>query len=202
MIVGTPILKMLNIAKGYFTFCSYVIVKYMDILNTINAIVVSIGIPTIIVVAIYIGRKLQILDDLQPLRDKFAIVESRVGDLWADRTASAHSPRQLNDKGRAILTGSGIKEVIEEKKNDLFAKVKETNPSNTYDAEKVILDVVSKIPEYYPELVAKLKDGAFKTGNDLDTVFLVGGIYLRNLIIGDLGFKINDIDNAKNSIQG
>ncbi len=174
----------------------------MDILNTINAIVVGIGIPTIIVGAIYIGRKLQILDDLKPLRDKFAIVESRVSDLWADRTAPAHSPRQLNDKGESILTGSGIKEVIEEKKNDLFAKVKETNPSNAYDAEKVILDVVSKIPEYYPELVAKLKDGAFKTGNDLDTVFLVGGIYFRNLIIGDLGFKIDDIDNAKQSIQG
>ncbi len=44
-----------------------------DILNTINAYIVGIGIPTIICVALYVGKKLQVLDDLGPIREKFAV---------------------------------------------------------------------------------------------------------------------------------
>lgn len=99
----------------------------MNVLSIINAVVVSIGIPTIVGVAIYIGKKLQILEDLKGIRGKFDIVESRVSDLWADRLAPADSPRQLNERGNKILEESGIKKVIDEKKDDLLKLVQEKN---------------------------------------------------------------------------
>ena len=46
-------------------------------------------------------------------------------------------------------------------------------------------------------LVEKLKTGAFNTGSSIGDVLLVGGIYLRDIIFGDLGFKIDDLDKPK-----
>ncbi len=36
----------------------------MEILNAVNKIIVIFGVPTILGVCIYIGRKLQVIDDL------------------------------------------------------------------------------------------------------------------------------------------
>ncbi len=170
----------------------------MNILNIINAVIVSLGIPTIIGAAVYIGKKLQILEDLKDVRDKFAVVESRVGDLWKDKLAPSHSPRQLNDRGNTILSGSGIKEIIDKKKNDFLTVIKEKNMQNPYDAEQYILQVVSELKKDVV-IVNELKVGAFSVGADIDSVLLVGGIYLRNLIFPDLGFSVTDLDKPKTS---
>jgi len=42
----------------------------MNVLNTVNQIVLIVGLPAIIAAAIYIGRKLQILDNLQESSEK------------------------------------------------------------------------------------------------------------------------------------
>ena len=169
----------------------------MNTLNIINAVVVSLGIPTIIGAAIYIGRKLQIIDDLKGIRGRFDIVESRVGDLWADRFAPAHSPRQLNDRGYNILEESGIKEIVNNKKSDLLNLVKQRNPANPYDAEIVIMEIMKELPTHCPDIIENLKQGAFKVGADIDAVLFVGGIYLRNLISKDLGLGLNDLDKPR-----
>jgi hypothetical protein len=38
--------------------------KFMDLLNLVNASIVMLGIPTIIVASVYLGRKLEVLDGL------------------------------------------------------------------------------------------------------------------------------------------
>lgn len=186
----------------------------MNILNTINAIIVIIGIPTIISTILYIGKKLQIIedlkpirerftvieskvDDLAPIRERFVVVESRVNDLWKDRIAPARSPRQLNERGDLILKKSGIKEIIDNKKNVLFEIVKEKNTTNPYDAEAIILSIVTDLPSHCPDVVEQLKTGAFNSGASINDVLFVGSIYLRNLIFPKLGFKIEELDNPK-----
>ena len=108
--------------------------------------------------------------------------------------------RQLNDLGNKILNESGIKEIVEGKKADLLTKVKALNPTNAYDAEQAALDVVREIPKHYPEIVEALKTGAFKVGQGTETVLLVGGFHLRDLIFPDLGFSLTDLDKPKPSI--
>jgi len=124
-------------------------------------------------------------------------IKPKVDILWRDKYAPALSPRQLNEKGQSILNQSGIKEIIEENREKLFAEVKALNPTNAYDAEQTILDVVNEIPKHYPELIPRLKDGAFRVGQSVDALLLVGGIHLRNMIFGDLGFSMVDLDKTK-----
>jgi hypothetical protein len=175
---------------------------------SIQSIITLIGIPTIIAALIYIGRKLQVLDTvekkvetlektLEKMFERFIKVEERVNTLWKDEVAPARSPRQLNDVGTTILNESGIKEIILEKKSELLAKVREINPTNAYDAEQATLNVVSDLPKHCPDVVPRLKDGAFRVGQGTETVLLVGGFYLRNLIFSDLGFSLTDLDKPK-----
>lgn len=168
---------------------------------SIQNVITLIGIPTIVVALIYIGRKLQVLDTVEKTMEKmyerFIKVEERVNTLWKDEVAPAHSPRQLNDIGKKILNESGIKEIIIEKKADLLAKVKEINPTNAYDAEQATLNVVSDLPKHCPDVIPQLKDGAFKVGQGMETVLLVGGFYLRDLIFIELGFSLTDLDKPK-----
>lgn len=129
--------------------------------------------------------------DIKPdLKD----ISRKVAVLWADKYAPASSPRQLNDLGKNILNDSGIKIIVDEKKEQLIELVKKSSPSNAYDAQKAIEDVMTHFPEHFPETVNRLKEGAFKEGADINSLLYVGSIYLRNEIFSDLGFKIDDLD--------
>jgi hypothetical protein len=166
---------------------------------TFQNIISILGIPTIVVALIYIGKKLQILDtlevDVKSIRDRFIVVEERVKTLWKDEVAPAHSPRKLNERGNAILHGSGIKNIIEERKDYFLAILQKQNPKNPYDAEQYILQVVNDLKND-TVLIEKLKTGAFSVGADIDTVLLVGGLHLRDLIFSSLGFSLQELDLA------
>jgi len=118
-----------------------------------------------------------------------ADMKSKLGALWADKYAPAHSQRQLNDRGNAVFYESGIKEIIDAKKSDLFKIVKEKDLQNPYDAEMFIAQIMTELPTRFPDTVEKLKEGAFRTGVDINTVLFVGSIYLRDLLFSDLGFS-------------
>lgn len=168
---------------------------------TIQTIITTVGIPTIVVALIYIGRKLQVLDTVEKkvdsIYDRFIKVEERVNTIWKDEFVPAKSPRQLNDRGRSILNNSGIKQIIDTKKDALLEIIKAKKPTNAYDAEQVTLSAVNEIPKNYPDLIIQLKDGAFKTGQSIDILLLVGGFYLRDLIFSELGFSLTEIDKKK-----
>ena len=142
-------------------------------------------------------RTNHILEDLKDIKPKVDDMYPKVDILWKDKVAPAHSPRRLNDYGITILNSSGIKEVIEEKKSVLLNLVKAENVKNAYYAEQTVLSVAKKLPEHCPDVIDRLKAGAFKTGANVDTVLLVGGIYLRDLIFPDLGFSVEEIDKHK-----
>lgn len=135
--------------------------------------------------------------DLKDVRERFVIVEDRVETIWKDKYAPAHSPRQLNDRGNAILNESGIKRIVDEKKNDLLAIIRTRNIANAYDAEVSVLDVMKELPRYCPDVVDRLKTGAFNMGVSVDVILLVGGLYLRDIIFPSLGFSIDQIDQHK-----
>ncbi len=76
----------------------------------INQLVILFGVPTIFVVLIYIGRKLQILDDVKKSADATQkevkgidrmvnIIKTKMDILWSERVAPSGSPMQLNERG-------------------------------------------------------------------------------------------------------
>lgn len=128
------------------------------------------------------------------MRERFLVVEDRVETIWKNRLAPGFSPRQLNDLGKEILNKSGIKEIVEEKKSILTELVKKKNPSNAYDAEKAISEIMSELPRHCPDVIEKLKQGAFESGVEISEILLVGSIHFRNLIFPELGFKLEELD--------
>jgi hypothetical protein len=128
-----------------------------------------------------------IREDIKPvltdLRDRFAVVEDRVESLWKDKVVEAHSPRRLNERGREILRESGIKEIVDQNQKDLESVLTLKHPSTAYDVERAAVQIVMSLPKRSPEILGRLKDGAFKTGAELDMVLLVGGIYLRDKVL-------------------
>jgi hypothetical protein len=148
---------------------------------------------------------MEVLDSVKTTVDsmfeRFIRVEERVNTLWKDEVAPARSPRQLNAIGKNILSGSGIKEIIDQNKLKLLTQVKALNPTNAYDAEQYSLNVVSELAKHCPDVVPKLKDGAFRVGSGIETVLLVGGFYLRDLIFPDLGFSLTELDKPKTVVK-
>jgi hypothetical protein len=188
------------------------LVAIRRIMATLQDLITLIGIPAIVVTLIFIGGRLEVLKSLKEtvgdlkktidkMYERFVRVEERVNTLWKDEVAPAHSPRQLNAIGQNILNGSGIKEIIEAKKTELLAKVRALNPTNAYDAEQYALNVVSELPKHCPDVTLKLKEGAFKVGSGVETVLLVGGFYLRDLIFPELGFPLTDLDKPKAAVK-
>lgn len=139
-----------------------------------------------------------IKESIGDFKDRFVSLENKMDVIWKDKIAPAHSPRQLNDLGQNILNNSGIKEIVDENKEKLFQLVKAKNTKNPYDAERAILEIMIELPKHCPEVLDKLKNGAFSTGTDIEALLFVGSIYLRNQIFSDLGFSITDLDKPKN----
>jgi len=130
----------------------------------------------------------EIKPDLKNLRERFIVVEEKVNTLWKDRAAPQGSPRTLNALGIKILNESGIKEIVDRKKEYLITLVKERAPKTAYDTDQCIADVMMELPIRCPGIVDTLKEGAFRTGADIDTVLFVGSVYLSKLIFSELGF--------------
>ena len=128
--------------------------------------------------------------DLKDVRRTVDDMAPKLEILWNDKIAPAHSRRKLNAYGEKILKESGIKEIVDERKQQLFDLVKAMGAKNAYDAERDIFLVAKELPKNFPDIIDTLKAGAFHAGADVDTVLFAGGIYLRDLIFADLGFSL------------
>ncbi len=158
-----------------------------NLLLTINTILVA-------VVGYFLKKT---FDKVEATGNDVSEMKPKLDILWRDKIAPSSSPRQLNERGTDILNTSGIKGVVDQKKDLLLKLVKEKNPANPYDAEIAISAVMMDLPKHCPDIVDKLKQGAFMSGVDINTALFTGSIYLRNLIFQDLGFELQDLDVPK-----
>ena len=103
------------------------------------------------------SRLAEDMRDIKPKVDSMSPKVDVLWDVWKNKYAPAGSPRQLNETGQGILNSSGIKEIIDGKKDELLDIVKTHNPNNSYDAEQTILDVVANLQKHFPDVVDDLK---------------------------------------------
>jgi hypothetical protein len=107
--------------------------------------------------------------------------------------ARSNSPRTLSDDGIKVLNNSGINAIVDDKYNFIVKQVKKIKPENPYQAELAVLDVVSHLVDD-PVLKDAVEEGAFKSGYFVPSVLFVGGLYIRNRVLKELGFSVGDID--------
>jgi type IV secretory pathway component VirB8 len=142
----------------------------------------------------------EIKTDVKALDVKTAVLPSLVTTVNAifnrvigKGVIESASPRTLTDHGRFLLEQSGTKEIVNERFDEVLNGVKTRSPKNAYQAEAAVIEVVKSLVAD-PQSLSRLQDGAFKLGTDTETLLLVGAIYVRDRIIEELGFRVEDID--------
>lgn len=166
----------------------------MDILFKI---ILSIGIPSIILALIYIGRKLQSLDDMggniSDLKIEIAEIKVDCKNIW--QIISRHgedicslktkiygspgSPMKPNENGKKLLEDSGFYKIYPELKDELFALMDSYQPRTLYDYEKIAEKVLSKFQNN--PLMDPLKEYVVNNQNEsLELIFRVAAWVIRD----------------------
>lgn len=121
-----------------------------------------------------------------------ADIKPKVKFLWEQLVTTSHSPLGLNERGTQILDQSGVKELVDQKLTELLEAIKVRQPQNAYQVQEGAREVMSQLKND-ATLLSQLQQGAFNTGADVEAVLLVGSIYLRDLVLPTLNFKLEDI---------
>lgn len=111
-------------------------------MEIIKQIIAYVEIPVIVAALIYIGRKLQKLDDMNSTMTKVkhnikiisdTLVQSK---LKFDHTElQAYSPLQLTEKGNIRIRDVGFDVIVENNKKDFFEYIKSEKAGTKYDIE-------------------------------------------------------------------
>lgn len=129
------------------------------------------------------------------LNQRLSVLEGRFDerkDIGAFVTRQ--SPLTMNKKGEELLKDSGAKDFVDKIKADLIAKIRKKKPKSAYDVQELSVDIIKNYAdkdEFIP-----IKDYVFKEGMDMEPIFTVSGIYLRDIALPELGFEYEDIDKT------
>lgn len=160
----------------------------MDILNIINAVLIALGVPTIIASAIYIGRKLQVLDDIRDAHDK---TKKNIGVIAGCLATSPHigfdqtklasySPLRLTKEGEKYLQTVGFAKIFQKYPDPFFNFINDENPTTKFDVEasafKAFMFLLGTSQHFRP-----LKIYAFNhPKEDLREIAKYASIYIRD----------------------
>jgi hypothetical protein len=118
-----------------------------------------------------------------------------------ERTSSASSfytkrksPVSLNDKGEELLKKSGADKFVLQNEQELIQKIKEQNPKTAFDVQEISKKVVESLAN--DERFNTFKDFVYKEGINLEPIFTVMSIYLRDIALPLLGFDYTQIDKT------
>lgn len=172
----------------------------MTLLQIINAIVVVVGVPTIVKVLLNIGGKLKTLEtldddikniikpDLKDIRERFFALEGKSSSFF--QTAS---PVQLLGKGEEALEKSGFKKYIDDNKSSLFKDCDPKKETTAYEVQEHIFRLFDEMI-FDEENDKKFKEYAYQQGIAMTLLRRVGAIYFRNICLDKFKMKPDDID--------
>ena len=106
---------------------------------------------------------------------------------------SAHSPVNLNVTGESWLAESGLKEYLDNHKNEIVKMCECKKETNPYEVQNHIFRIFDTL-DFETSLDDKLKQFAFDKGISMSVLRRVGAIYFRNLCLENFGMKKEDID--------
>ncbi len=106
---------------------------------------------------------------------------------YASTLTKRKSPLSLTEKGEELLKRSGADKFIIDHKDILIKEIGDKNPKSAYDVQVFAKEVVESMSN--KEEFTSLKDFAFKEGIEIDAIFIVMSIYLRDLALASLGFN-------------
>lgn len=122
-------------------------------MNVFN-VLISVGVISILGAFIYIGRKLQILDDLKKTT---SIIKANVKVIGDHLTKSdkgfncnelqSYSPLRLTKEGEKIIKNIGFEEIFKAHKNDFYNFIDGESPKLKYDVELASIQSIEALSE-------------------------------------------------------
>lgn len=174
----------------------------MTALQWVNTAIVAIGLPTIVSALIYIGRKLQVLDnlkdevdtnirpDLKDVRERLATWEGKNAGLY-----QSQSPISLTKEGKRYLQESGLLAFIDENQDDLMLQCDHDRTMQTpYDVQQISFEFFDEL-DLPDEVEQEVKTYAYNHGVSMDSMRRIGGIYFRDLCLEAHRLNPNEIDD-------
>jgi hypothetical protein len=168
----------------------------------VNAAIVAIGLPTIVSALIYIGRKLQVLDnlkmevdtnirpDLKDVRERLATWEGKSAGLY-----QSQSPISLTKEGRRYLLESGLLSFIDENQEELMQQCDHERSMQTpYDVQQVAFEFFDEL-DLPDDIEQQVKTFAYNHGVSMDSMRRIAGIYFRDLCLKAHRLSVKEIDD-------
>lgn len=154
-----------------------------QIYNIIKEVVFTVGIPIIIGVFIYIGRKLQILDtlerDIGNIKEKIEGHSCDIAGMKVKVYGSPGSPMKPTEAGEKLLEESGFNCAYPIFKEKIFKILDSLNTRTLYDAEKNSITALQELSE--DEGFDKMKNYAVNHPDEsLKLIFRVASWNIRD----------------------
>ena len=149
-------------------------------------IITTIGVAAIIGGLIYIGRKLQVLDDLQTTIEKVKVNVKVISDYltiaskdFNHKELQSYSPLTLTKEGQKLIQTLGFDKVFEKNSKDFCEYIDSEQPKLKYDVEKAAINAVSALSDQ--DYMAFLKVFFYNNPDrSLNNVAPTLGIYIRD----------------------
>jgi hypothetical protein len=154
-------------------------------MSAINAIA-TIGFSAVFAAFIYVGKKLQVLDELQVTTSKIKVNLKIVSDHLTSNSKDfnhkelqVYSPLKLTPEGKKLIETLGFDSVFQRHKDDFFAYLEGEEPKLKYDVESAAIRSISAL--YGQDYMEFLKVFFYNhPERNLQNVGPTLGIYVRD----------------------
>ncbi len=113
----------------------------------------------------------------------------------------SYSPVSLNDDGKRLVDSLNIKHIIDVNYEKLYASLDEKKPNTAYDVQELSMEIMRNFLKDIKdeEILTNMKKAAYQESVSLDSLYPVFSIVLRDRIIEEKGFNLEEIgkDNPK-----
>lgn len=154
-------------------------------------VIITIGVASVIGGLIYIGRKLQILDDLKNTSEKIKANVKVIGDFLTRNNKNfnaselqAYSPFQLTEAGEKFIKDIGFDNVFNQNKTEFFRCIDSEKPKLKYDVELAAIRCISFL--YDKEFMNFLKVYFYNhPDRNLENTAPTLGVYVRDKYLAE-----------------
>lgn len=169
---------------------------------TAIGVIIAAGVLIVTIVFAVIGRAFKLNAKVTRVETKVDVLTDTVSTLGANlenfklnviNLIARGSPSYLTKEGVEIAKNTGVAKLVEDHYKEILSVVRDTEPANAYRAQEALLSAVRNL-QYDDECRNVLETAAYESGYPISTIYTIGGYYIRDRVINELGFSKDDID--------
>ena len=160
-------------------------------LNDINGVISVVGFTSMFIGFVYIGRKLQILDELREtvevIKHNLKVVTDFLIKKFPDfnhEDLRNYSPVQLSEHGKGFIRSIGFDTIFMQNKKDFFGVIEDDLPKMKYDVQTSAIKSIYALSDksYMDRVKTYLYD---HPDRKMDRVAATLGIYVRDAYLAE-----------------